>query len=186
MCSSVAAKSPATCFRGADRLSKMKQQGQRRHGQQLGSAGIFQQQNCSPSSERPNKHSRVSGPPPPPLLIPENRMRNNEDAAARGSVPTTSPPSSQRGAEECTNKSIRNEDEVNANDNASEAAEIGQRCQVSPRPQEEQGSQVAEERRRTTTIVTAETADDLRWIYCRERGCTFWTRKPGTKIQSNL
>ena len=116
-------------------------------------------------------------------------MQNNEDATAaataRGSVPSSS---SQRGAEECTNKSIRNDNgEVDANDNASEAASpeiIGdsQGCQL---PQGERGTQVAEERRpkratTTTTIVSAETGSDLRWIYCRERGCTFWTRKPGT------
>ena len=130
-------------------------------------------------------------------MQPYNRTSNSivdatgqpltEDATTGGSVPT-SPPSTQRGAEECTNKSIRNDNgEVDANDNASEAASpeiIGdsQGCQL---PQGERGTQVAEERRpkratTTTTIVSAETGSDLRWIYCRERGCTFWTRKPGT------
>ena len=114
----------------------------------------------------------------------------NEDAA-RESVPNSS--SSQRGAEECTNKSIRNDNgggEVNADDNASEAvaSEISGDSQGCQLPQGDQGSQVPEEKRRKTitpTIVTVETGSDLRWIYCRERGCTFWTRKPGT-IYSHL
>ena len=97
----------------------------------------------------------------------------------------TSPPSTQRGAEECTNKSIRNDNgdgggEVNANDNASETAtEITGDSQSRPLPHDEQEGHVAKSKTTTTTIVSAETGSDLRWIYCRERGCTFWTRKPG-------
>ena len=172
----------------------MKQQGQRgrqrrrrRRQEELGnSGGGVLQENSSPSSRcggGPNKHSRVSGPP---LLLPENRTRNNEDAAigaataaAGRSVPLPSP--AQRGAEECTNKSIRKggggggED---ANDNASPAEVGGSPQDCRPLDDEAQGCQ--EKRRRvTTTIVSAEEGVDLRWIYCRERGCTFWTRKPG-------
>ena len=125
-------------------------------------------------------------------MQPYNRTSNSivdatgqpltEDATTGGSVPT-SPPSTQRGAEECTNKSIRNDNgggEVNADDNASETAlEISGDSQSCQSPHNEQEGHVAKHKTTTTTIVSTETGSDMRWIYCRERGCTFWTRKPG-------
>ena len=162
----------------------MKQQGRGRQQRRRrrpeepgdGGGGVLQE-NSSPS---PNKHSRVSGRPLR-LPLPENRTRNNEDAAIGAtvdrSVPLPSP--AQRDAEECTNKSIR----ADANDDAS-PAEVGGSSRGRPLDDDDEAQQGGQEKKRrkaaTTTIVSAEEGADLRWIYCRERGCTFWTRKPGT------